>query len=429
MCSVKRLTVAAFGVALLALVLAAAPAKAQFGGMRAGNRIPGVGGTLNPYNYYDPYGYSRQAAFNIALYGRAMSQVPPYALGYNPYPQMVGNPYPYYPTPYSGGYGASLSANPGYASSPGYAGSPGLSGSYYPDSSYNGYSPYYQDPTSSFLYGASSVISSTGRFEVNHQQANLQREQVRSAHMDNNRKAFDEFLYERANRPTWLDDIERQNKLNLRAALSNPTGSEILSGITLNTLLDNLRQLQAKGTEGPAVALSDDMLSKINVTAGAGANPGLLKNERLTWPLGVSGSEFDGDRKKIERNLAAAVSEAEHGNRIEAARLKDLNDAVDRMTDQLGEQIGEITPSQYIEARNYLRHLSNAIKALSGPDAANYINNKYAAKGKTVSDLVKNMAGLRFAPATPGDEQAYKALQEKLATYYTRASGSSSRGE
>jgi hypothetical protein len=430
MCSVKRLALTASGVALLSLVLAAAPANAQFGGMRFGNRIPGVGGTLNPYNYYDPYGYSRQAAFNIALYGRAMSQVPPYALGYNPYPQIVGNPFPFSPTPYAGGY-SSVSASPGYGASPGYAGSPGLS----PGASDLGYSnpwnPWnsWVDPTTGFLYGASSIISSTGRFEVNHQQANLMREQVRSAHIDNNRKAFDEFLYERANRPTWLDDVERQNKLNLRAALTNPSASEILSGITLNTLLDNLRQLQVKGADGPAVALSDDVLSKINVTAGSGANPGLLKNERLTWPLGLSGSEFDPDRKKVERNLAAAVGEVEHGNRIEAARLRDLNDAIDRMTDQLGEQIGEITPSQYIEGRNYLRLLSNAVRALSGPDAANYVNNKYSAKGKTVGDLVRNMAGLRFAPATPGDEQAYKALQEKLAAYYARASSSGGRGE
>jgi hypothetical protein len=423
MCSVKRLTLAAFGVAWLALVLAAAPASAQVG-MRFGNRIPGVGGTLNPYNYYDPYGYSRQAAFNIALYGRAMSQVPPYALGYNPYPQIMSMPYSS-PTPYAGyGYGSVMNNSAAYAS-------PGYNSGY--NSGYNnGYSNSYQpytDPTAGFLYGSSSVINSSGKYEINHQQANMMREQVRSADIDNNRKAFDEFLYERANRPTWLDDVERQNKLNLRAALTNPAASEVLSGLTLNTLLDNLRQLQAKGTKGPDIPLGDDVLSKINVTVGSAANPGLLKNERLTWPLGVSGSEFDGDRKKVERNLAAAVNEVEHGNRVEAARLKDLNDAVDRMTEQLGEQIYEITPSQYIEACNYLRHLSNAIKALSGPDAASDINNKYSAKGKTVADLVRNMAGLRFAPATPGDEQAYKALQERLAQYYTGASGSSNRGE
>ena len=65
--------------------------------------------------------------------------------------------------------------------------------------------------------------------------------------------------------------------------------------------------------------------------------------------------------------------------------------------------------------------LDNAIKALQAPDVGNYINGKYAARGKTVGELVKNMGGLKFAQATPGDEQAYKALQEKLASYYNRS--------
>jgi hypothetical protein len=95
----------------MALVLAAAPANAQRPVRRIvpgitpgyGRSIPGAGGTLRPGNYYDPYGYSRQAAFNIALYGRAISQVPPYALGYNPYAPAYGyGAYgPYYIPPYS----------------------------------------------------------------------------------------------------------------------------------------------------------------------------------------------------------------------------------------------------------------------------------------------------------------------------------------
>ncbi len=419
MSSLKRLTVAAFGVALLALVLAAAPAQAQrFRG------VPGVGGTLNPYNYYDPYGYSRQAAFNIALYGQAMSQVPPYALGYNPYPQIV-NTMPYYPpTPYyNPGYGSIVNTLAGGYSSPGYS-SPGYGG-YEPGYS-TPYQPYY-DPTSGFLYGAASVMSADGKFRINNQQANLLREQVRSAHIDNNRKAFDEFLYERANRPTWLDDLERQRKLDLRYALNNPSGSEILQGISLNTLLDQLKQMQAKGVEGPAVPLSDDTLSQINVTAGAGVNPGLLKADKLTWPLGLSGADFAEDRKKIERNLATAISDVEHGQ-LEPARLKDLTDAVDKLSEDLNAQVGEMTPSQYIDARNYLRLLTDAVRTLGRPDAAKYINNQYAAKGKTVGDLVKNMSGLRFAPATPGAERAYKDLYEKLVAYYNRAQGST-RGE
>jgi hypothetical protein len=414
MCSVKRLTLAAFGIALLALVLADAPVHAQ--------RFvtPGLGGTLNPYNYYDPYGYTRRAAFNIATYGRAMSYVPPYALGYNPYPQIVNTPYA--PGPYYGSIANNpmLYGNAGY-SSPGY--SPGLS-------DWGGYSsPYWPsyDPYSGFLQGSASVISADGKFRVNNQQANLLREQVRSAHIENNRKAFDEFLYERANTPTWLDDLERQKKLNLRYTLNNASGSEILAGSSLNTLLDSLKQMQSKGVNGPDVPLSGDTLEKINVTAGGGVNPGLLKSERLTWPLALTGTEYQDDRKNVERNLAAAVREAEQGQ-VEPKRLKDLLDEVDKMSDDLGRQIGEMTPNQYIEARNYLKQLNEGIRALGRPDGGKYITGTYAAKGKTVADLVKNMQGLQFAPATPGTEQAYKELYEKLVAYYNR-SQPATRGE
>jgi hypothetical protein len=402
MCSVKRLTLATLGIALLTLVLAA-PA---FG------RPPGVGGTLNPYNYYDPYGYSRQAAFNITLYGRAMRHVPPYALGYNPYVA------PYYP-PYGPFYGdgaGSIVNNPvsGTGYSPGY--SPG-----YSDMGYgSGYYPSY-DPLNSLLQGAASVMNADGRFRINDQQARLIREQVKSAHIDNRRKAFDEFLYERANTPTWLDDVERQRKLNMRAALDNPPASEILDAISLNTLLDGLRNLQARGVEWHPVNLNEDMLKQINVTAGAGANPGLLKPEKLTWPLSLTGTEFTEDRKAIERNLSQAINEVAASGRADAGRLRNLNDDLERMTDALTHQIGDMTPTQYIDAKNYLQQLTRAVKALSGPDAAEYVSGNFAAKGKTVGELVKNMAGLRFAPATPGTERAYKYLQEKLAEGYQRS--------
>ena len=170
----------------------------------------------------------------------------------------------------------------------------------------------------------------------------------------------------------------------------------------------------------------EDLLKQINVTAGFGANAGLLKNDRLTWPLGLTGTEFGDDRKNVERNIAQAVSEAEHG-RVEPARLKNLQADVERMTDDLARQISDMTPNQYIEAKNYLKLLSDAITALGRPDGVNYINGKYAARGHTVGELVKNMAGLKFAQATPGDEQAYKALQEKLAAYYNKVSQSSTR--
>jgi hypothetical protein len=50
---------------------------------------------------------------------------------------------------------------------------------------------------------------------------------------------------------------------------------------------------------------------------------------------------------------------------------------------------------------------------------ANYSNQKLAANGKTAAELVKYVSdkGLRFAPSTPGDEAAYRALHLALAIY------------
>jgi hypothetical protein len=74
---------------------------------------------------------------------------------------------------------------------------------------------------------------------------------------------------------------------------------------------------------------------------------------------------------------------------------------------------------EYIHARTFLDDFGKALKVLDQPDAANYFNGKYAAKGATVADLVKYMSdqGLQFAPAVAGEEAAYMALYQAMAHY------------
>jgi hypothetical protein len=56
-------------------------------------------------------------------------------------------------------------------------------------------------------------------------------------------------------------------------------------------------------------------------------------------------------------------------------------------------------------------------------DVASYFTDKFAAKGKTVPELIQFMAkkGLKFAPATGGDEAAYSALYNYLVGYALQA--------
>ncbi len=389
-----------------------------------------------PYTPYDPYGTARRAAFNISLYGRALRQVPPYALGYNPYPQVyapgsvippgVGTPAiggvpGYGGFPGYGGGGGTLLNNPYGGTSAGYTST--LSTDPYGGGGGGGYGNSYipnSDPFSGFLRGTADLISSEGRFRLQNQQARVVGQQVRQATIENRRRAFDEFMYERANTPSMQDVREQYAKLDLRYHVNNPSSTDIFSAASLNSILDQLRQIQAKGGKGPTIDLDKDLLKQINVTSGSGGNVGLLKNDgRLTWPLALGGNGFDAERKNLERDIAVAVSEAEKHGQVDRGRLKDMISNVDRMYDTLAKQIGEMTPSQYIESKRYLNMLSDALRALQTPDAGNYFTGKYAAHGKTVGELVKNMGGLRFAPAVPGEERAYRELYNALVSYYS----------
>ena len=111
----------------LALAAVVALAVLATSGKAHAQRYPLVIPRLNPVNpnYYIPPGLTiSQYAYNVALLGRAYSYVPPYALGYNPYPQFVNygpvlpaygypayNPYAYY-NPYASYSLYSYSYNP-----------------------------------------------------------------------------------------------------------------------------------------------------------------------------------------------------------------------------------------------------------------------------------------------------------------------------
>jgi hypothetical protein len=87
------------GLAVVGLGLLSSEASAQF-------RVRRVGATPVPFkqpinrNWLVAPGVTlRQAAYNTRVVGRALSSIPPWVYGYNPYPSPFinyGNPYPFY---------------------------------------------------------------------------------------------------------------------------------------------------------------------------------------------------------------------------------------------------------------------------------------------------------------------------------------------
>jgi hypothetical protein len=130
---------------------------------------------------------------------------------------------------------ASLYANP-YATGAAYGSSysnPYLSGY----GGYGGYGSYgYYDPYNGYLRGGADVITAQGRFMVNMQDAYLKREQVRSEHIGNRRKIFDEYLYEREKTPTLEEERQRHQLEQLNRSRNNPPVTEVWSGKALNDI-------------------------------------------------------------------------------------------------------------------------------------------------------------------------------------------------
>jgi hypothetical protein len=363
---------------------------------------------LGSLNYYNP------VAATAAMYSSPL--VNPYVV--NPYLNSYVNPYA---SLYSAGspYG-------GYSTMTSAAGLPGSVGSGY-GGGYGGYSPYYpyyEDPFGGYLRGGADVINAQGKFMISTQQAKIYKEQAEQAKIDTRRKLFDEIMYERAHTPSFTERQEKLAALQLRRSQKTPSITEIWSGHALNILLKDLKALYAKKLAGPEIELSKDTLKQINVVGAKGkGNVGLLRNDgQLTWPLGLRDLEPVDETQVIRRTLDTlaqrAVKQAANGE-VDGGVLKDLRSNLQKLHRLLAKNVNDLPTSQYIEAKRFLNSFDDAVKGLESPDVANYFNQTWIAKGKTVKDLVAYMfdKGLTFAPAVSGDEAAYQALYSALASY------------
>jgi hypothetical protein len=423
----------------------AAPALAGRSGTPLGAFVPSVAAqATNPNFRISPFMTLPQAAFNTSVIGQAISNVPPYALGFNPYPQSV-NFGPSFPitSPYGaggpflggsalstygggglGGYGASLSTSPYGAGSLDAQANPysPYGGGY---GGYGGYG-YYEDPYAGYLRGVADVTNAQGRFLSQVQQARLQQTQADLSKLDLRRRMIEEAAFERKN---WLNpEAERVKDMQnaYARATREPPITEVLSGQALNDLYNHVYPIQEKGkTQGvkgfPEVKLDEDMLKQVNLTgAGGGGSIGLLKDRgKLTWPLVLQSADYDAPRKELTTLASDAVDQVRLNNPVGAGTLRDMMNDVRKMNDSLLRNVGEISPSEYVEAKRYLNGLESAIKALHDPNVGNQLNQSWAAQGHTVAELIDFMGrkGLKFAAATPGDEPSYRYIYQRLLAY------------
>jgi hypothetical protein len=290
----------------------------------------------------------------------------------------------------------------------GYTQSPNGSG-------YGGYNSYYPDPAGGYLRGVADLTKANSQYQVTIQQARLVQSQADMSKLDVRRRIFDEARYERMMTPSPEEVRVAEMTAALNRARREPPLGEIWSAKALNDLFLYLASQQAKGVRGPNISLDEDMLKRINLTSGVGGSIGILKDGgKLQWPLPLQNKEFDESRKRMDGYTVELVKGLKFNNAPDVATLKDMQADLKRLNDSLTKNVGDLSPTQFIEAKRYLNHLEDAIKALQDPNVGNFFTQKWSAKGKTVAELIKHMSdqGLRFAPAAPGDEPSYRGLYQ-----------------
>jgi hypothetical protein len=209
----------------------------------------------------------------------------------------------------------------------------------------------------------------------------------------------------------------------LERSRDKPDAADIASGKALNDLLSHLSKLMAAqdtekaATGGPAI--SQDVLSHVNVMHGT-ASVAILRHEgRLSWPTVLRGTELQDTRDEVTKLMRDATRQVHSQEQVNAETVRKLAADANQLQNELRKTAPELDFAAHLEAKTFLNNVEAAIAALGQPDVTSYFTGDYALRAKTVPDLVKQMTAneLRFAPALPGDESAYAKLHEKMAAY------------
>jgi hypothetical protein len=298
----------------------------------------------------------------------------------------------------------------------GYGGKGGFASPY--SSGYPFYPGYLPDYNAGFIQGTADILSASGSLAIRQEQARLINQQVVAAKLENQRRLWDLWLYERYNMPTLQGERDRANQLATRRAL-DPDTTEILHATALNQLL---KELKGK-PPGQPIPLNETILKQINFIDAGGGNLGVLKpavdGNSLHWPQSLRGEAYQEEVREINRGASAALADLAGKGTVGAGELANLGTAIARLKAKVQANQEGMAITDQIEAKRFLNQLSSAHQGLGKPKAADVIPGRVGPKGKTVPELVNNMhsAGIVFGAATDGDEAAYVALYNSLQAY------------
>lgn len=286
--------------------------------------------------------------------------------------------------------------------------------------SFNPFNPYLSGwGAGSALMGEAELLRSYGTVIISQEQSRILREQAMQAKIDTARRRFDFELYVKANTPTFADEQKKiaRNTLKRIQIASNPV--EIVNGKALNILLDDVRNFPLKKSNTDSIYMSQDILKQINVTTKI-AGVGLLRNDgKFTWPVALADIVPVDQRKALEKQVQIVVSNAAAG-KIDGQVIADINQRMDDIKRELAKRVNEIPTGRYLEADRFLSDFRDARQGVEeGQMAVQDKFTRFIVGGKSIQDVTDYLVsnGLRFAPATAGDEAGYRAFHSMMVQF------------
>jgi hypothetical protein len=112
------------------------------------------------------------------------------------------------------------------------------------------------------------------------------------------------------------------------------------------------------------------------------------------------------------------------GGAVDFGTAEDLRKSIEAMLADLRDQIENMTANDYIQSMRFLNDLSRSVRSLGQANASELVTGKWQPEAETVDQLVASLTkrGLRFAPASQGNEAAYSSLFQSLRAFDTKTS-------
>jgi hypothetical protein len=283
------------------------------------------------------------------------------------------------------------------------------------------------NPYQGYLQGAADITRANAQYWKTLQEAKATRQEAIRSSLETRRAMIEEAEWERAHMPDPEKIRQRTLQRELTTARVSPPPTDIWSGRALNALLRHLITQIGDGAKGPRISLSDDVTKNIRVKTGdSTGSVALLQNDywrrkgELDWPEALQASVFKEGRDQINALMKRAYRSVDSGSNPDPATLNDLLAQFRKMREVLRNNVSEMKPDAYIEARNYLDEVGKTVKGLQDPNVVHQFSGDWKPeKAKFVHELVQHMRekGLLFAPASEEDQAAYIALYHALAAF------------